>query len=174
MRLAAALLVCAAACASVPAPPPANAAAVAQALSEPKLRLPRFPGGEMHDLKTDRGQVILLDVWATWCEPCRDSLPAYQELALRYADRGLKAYAISVDEDPAQVARFLQETAVQLPVLLDQDAVVAERELQVSRMPTTFLLDRQGRLRFSHEGFGEGAIEQLESELKLLLDEKGR
>src|SRR2546430_1795047 len=83
--------------------------------------LPTYPGGAAHDIKSDRGTVVLLDVWATWCEPCRDALPIYEDLAKEYAARGFKVYAINVDEDPREIAKFVAETKLSLPVLLDKD-----------------------------------------------------
>ena len=131
----------------------------------------RYPGGEPYALSEDRGSVVLLDVWATWCEPCRDALPMYQDLAKHYGARGLKVYALNVDEDVRALPPFLAETKVTLPVLLDSQATVAESVLHVRNMPTTLLVDRRGKVRYVHEGFAEESLTQFQTEIEELLSE---
>ena len=135
------------------------------------LQLPTFPGGENHDLAKDRGHVVILDVWATWCGPCRFALPAYQSLSDRYGQQGLRVYAISTDESPESLRSFIDEFQLKLPVLSDPEAAVVEPLLQVRLMPTTYFLDRQGRVRVVHEGFDESNLELYEAELQQLLAE---
>ncbi|QSQ19420.1 TlpA family protein disulfide reductase [Pyxidicoccus parkwayensis] len=135
------------------------------------FKVKRYPSGEPYDLASDRGSVVLLDVWATWCEPCRDALPFYENLAREYAGRGLKVYALSVDEDPRAIAPFLEETKVGLPVLLDENAQVAERTLKVKGMPTTFYIDRRGVVRHFEEGFAEEFLTRYQSHIEALLAE---
>ncbi|MFP2960290.1 TlpA family protein disulfide reductase [Myxococcus sp. 1LA] len=135
------------------------------------FQVKRYPGGETYDLASDRGSVVVLDVWATWCEPCKDALPYYQDLANEYAAQGLKVYALNIDEDPRAIPTFLEETKVTLPVLLDQNAQVAERTLKVRGMPTTYFIDRQGVVRHVHEGFAEEFLAKYQTELEALLAE---
>lgn len=136
-----------------------------------QLKLPLYPTGAIHDLAEDRGSVVLLDVWATWCEPCKAALPVYQELQRKYGAQGLKVYAINIDEDVQQIPRFLKEHNLDLSVLLDTDAKVAEEVLRVQAMPTTVLLDRAGVIRFRHDGFNQLAASRYESEVQTLLAE---
>jgi thiol-disulfide isomerase/thioredoxin len=124
------------------------------------------------DPAMDRGHVILVDVWATWCEPCRDALPIWQDVAKEYGGRGLKVYALSVDEDPAQVAKFIAETRLTLPVLMDQNGKIAESVLKVKMMPTSFLIDRKGRIRYVNEGFAEDHLAKYQKQIELLLAER--
>ena len=131
----------------------------------------RYPGGEPYSLSEDRGSVVLLDVWATWCEPCRDALPMYQDLAKHYASRGLKVYALNVDADARALPPFLAETKVTLPVLLDAQAEVADLVLRVRGMPTTLLVDRKGHVRYVHEGFAEEFLTRYQTEIEELLEE---
>ena len=133
--------------------------------------LKRFPEGTLYSLSEDRGSVVLLDVWATWCEPCRDVLPIYQALSETYRERGFRVYALNVDQDLKQVTDFLEETHLQLPVLTDTTGKVADELLNVRLVPTRFLIDRKGRIRFTHAGVGEGFLEPLQRELDLLLNE---
>ncbi|MCC6336311.1 MAG: TlpA family protein disulfide reductase [Myxococcales bacterium] len=135
--------------------------------------LPRFDG-QPYSLKSDRGSVVLLDVWATWCDPCRDAMPLYQDLLKEYGGRGLKVYAISVDTDTKMIPPFLAETKVDLPVLLDPAGAFAESALKVKVMPTAFLIDRQGVLRVTHEGFDEGLLATWVKDVEALLAEPAR
>ena len=136
-----------------------------------ELALPRYPGGEAWKLSAHRGHVVLLDVWATWCEPCRDALPLSQDLSQEFRARGLDVLTINVDADSRLIAPFLEETKLSLPVLLDPEAQVAEGSLKVKLMPTAFLFDRKGHVRYVHEGFDEGQLATWLAELETLLAE---
>lgn len=136
------------------------------------LTLPTYPAGIPHSLREDRGHVTVLDVWASWCAPCRDALPFYEGLADKYAAQGLRVYAVNIDADRSQVKKFLEKTPVRLPLLYDQDAKIAEARLGIRVMPTTFFIDRSGRVRRVHEGFLRADMQTLEDELQGLLSEK--
>ena len=123
-------------------------------------------------LSDELGSVVLLDVWATWCEPCADSLPIYHDLLVQYGGKGLKVYGINVDADSKLAAPFLKELKVEVPVLLDPGAAVAEAALQVKVMPTAFLIDRKGNLRHVHEGFAEEFLQKYTTEIEALLAEQ--
>jgi thiol-disulfide isomerase/thioredoxin len=152
----------------VPAPSPSS---TSQPLT---LKLPLYPSGAMHDLAEDRGHVVLLDVWATWCEPCKHALPLYQELQGKYGSQGFRVYTINIDEDGRQIPAFVKELNLQLPILLDTGARVAEDQLHVQAMPTTVLLDRAGLIRFRHDGFNPLATSRYESEVQTLLAESAK
>lgn len=137
-----------------------------------QFQLPKWPDGPAYDIASDRGNVVVLDVWASWCEPCRDALPTWEQVAKEYAGRGLKVYAINVDQDPNQVRRFLEEVKFELPILRDEGATVSETVLKVRGMPTTFFVDRRGVVRFVHEGFAEEHLNKYQSQLEELLNEK--
>ncbi len=166
----------------VPAPPPDLSSASARSLvadnpahAKPlDFTLKRFPGGVPFRLSSERGQVVLLDVWATWCEPCRDSLPIYQDLQKEFGARGLRVYAINVDADARAIAPFLEELKVQLPVLQDPEGRLAEAELKVKVMPTAYLLDRRGVVRSVHEGFAEEYLQKYLAEIEALLAERAK
>ncbi|HVG61434.1 MAG TPA: TlpA disulfide reductase family protein [Hyalangium sp.] len=139
-----------------------------------RFQVKRYPDGEPYSVSSDRGSVVLLDVWATWCEPCRDALPVYEQLAKEYGSRGLKVYALNVDEDSRAIPDFLTETKVNLPILLDANAQVAEKTLGVKMMPTTFIVDRKGVVRFVHEGFAEEFLQKYQTEIEQLLAERAQ
>ncbi|HYI01155.1 TlpA disulfide reductase family protein [Hyalangium sp.] len=145
------------------------------ALREPlSFQVKRYPDGAAYSVASDRGSVVLLDVWATWCEPCRDALPLYEQLVKEYGSRGFKAYALNVDEDSRTIPAFLKETQVNLPILVDENAQLAEKTLGVKMMPTTFIVDRKGVVRFVHEGFSEAFLQQYQTEIEQLLAERAK
>jgi thiol-disulfide isomerase/thioredoxin len=146
------------------APPPASAGTL-------DFTLQRYPEGTPYRLSSDRGSVVLLDVWATWCDACRDSLPLYEDLARQFGARGLKVYAISVDADQHLITPFLEQLKVHLNVLADPGARLSEVELKVKAMPTSMLIDRHGVVRATHEGFSEELLAQYLDEIDALLKE---
>lgn len=158
-----------------PAPPPPitgpSSAHPAIALGELEFTLKRYPDQQPFKLSSERGHVVLLDVWATWCEPCRDSLPMYQDMQKEFGPKGFKVLALNVDADPAQITKFLAETKLQLDILLDPNAEYAENTLKVKVMPTALLIDRKGRVRQVHEGFAEEFFSKYMTEVSDLLNE---
>lgn len=104
------------------------------------------PDGGSLRLADQRGKVILLNFWATWCPPCLQEMPAMERLYRRYRDRGFMVLAASVDaEGDAVVTPFLQQHRLTFPVVLDRDMAVAER-YGVRALPSTFLVDRGGNV----------------------------
>lgn len=120
---------------------------------------------------TLRGQVVLLDFWASWCAPCRLSFPVMDELRRQYADQGLVILAVNVDEDRADQEAFLKKVTVGFTVLRDAaHKLVAYAD--VAAMPTSFLVDRKGIVRFVHHGFhGAATRTQYQEEIQRLLKE---
>lgn len=160
-------------CIKGPPPPPLTGGPtlVRPAGAPLDFTLKRYPSLEPFTLSSARGSVVLLDVWATWCEPCEDAFPLYGALLEKYQAQGLKVFAINVDADLRQLEPFLARTQSRLPILLDPDAALAESTLRVSMMPTTFLLDRKGVVRHVHEGFVEEHVAKTTAELEALLAE---
>jgi thiol-disulfide isomerase/thioredoxin len=135
-----------------------------------QLVLRGFPDEAVHSLSADLGHVLVLDAWATWCSPCIRSLPQLQALQKAFAGRGVRTYAVSVDEDRSQIAPFLAAAGVDLSVLLDPGGDALEQTLGLRVMPTTWVLDRTGRVRGVHEGF-EGNVDAVRGEVEKLLAE---
>ena len=99
-----------------------------------------------------QGRVILLDFWASWCAPCKSSFPAMEALTKDYAGQGLTIIAISVDEKRENMQQFLKSAKVSFTVVRDaQHKLVAAADIR--SMPTSFLIDRCGKIRFVHAGF---------------------
>ena len=107
--------------------------------------------GATHDLARYRGSVVLINFWATWCIPCRDEMPSIQKLRDRLAGKPFVVFAVNVDEPDSRVRSFLNETRLDLPVLLDQNKTVT-RAWSVRVMPTTFVVGRDGRVRYRAVG----------------------
>jgi thiol-disulfide isomerase/thioredoxin len=108
------------------------------------------------------GVVRIVDFWATWCDPCRDQLPFLDRLASEYGPQGLSVYGVAFDEDREALARFLEHTPVSFEVLWDKGGAALAEKLEITRLPTTLVLDRRGVVRDVHLGFdreGEGKIE---------------
>jgi thiol-disulfide isomerase/thioredoxin len=109
--------------------------------------------GDSVSLSQKRGRVILLNVWATWCHPCRDEIPILQGLHERYATRGLDLIGVSVDAHGEEdtIREFARDFKMTYPVWLDPDERVQSTFLAIG-VPATFLIDRQGVLRWRHVG----------------------
>ena len=133
------------------------------------LQLSSFPSGTAASLEPYRGKIVLLDVWASWCAPCRESLPRLQSLADRYADRGVVVLTVSLDEDEAQLRAFLGELSLDLPVWRDPGAEGVAQALPFSAAPTSYILDRHGRVRAIHTGVSDVTIHQQQATIEHLL-----
>jgi thiol-disulfide isomerase/thioredoxin len=142
------------ACASVPATtsPPTEVDLGAVELTD-------LAGGS-HSLAEYRGKVVLLDFWATWCAPCLESLPLYDRWQKELGDQGLVVVAASVDEEDAPVADFAVKYAPAVIVMRDREGRAADR-LGLPKMPTAFLIGRDGRLIERHAGFDEAGAAAL-------------
>jgi len=128
------------------------------------LSLSGLDGGPQ-DLKTQRGKVVLVNFWATWCEPCRDEMPSIQRLHERMRGKPFAVLLVNVDEPEARVRRYLADAKIDLPVLLDRNKQ-AIREWGVRVMPTSFIIGPDGRTRYQAIGDidwnGEGIVAAIE------------
>ena len=115
------------------------------------------------------GKVVLLDFWATWCAPCRKSMPELQALHEKYAGRGFSVLGISIDEGgPAKVRKFVQSKRFTYPIAMDSAKSPAWEAFGVKAVPAAFLLDREGRIAAQWTGSPANAAE-LERKLEELL-----
>ena len=116
-----------------------------------------------------KGKVVLVDFWASWCEPCKQSFPAMEDLHHRYGDRGLLIIAINVDENRPDMEAFLKKNNATFVVLRDPNQKLVEKT-GIATMPSSFLLDREGKVRFAHTGFrGAETKKKYEEEIESLL-----
>lgn len=113
------------------------------------------------------GKVVILDFWATWCGPCRMEIPGFIELQKQYADKGLVVVGVSLDQDGASVVKnFMEKTGVNYPVVLGDEKIVNAFG-GVEGIPTTFVIDRDGKIIRKHVGYTAKA--EFEAEIKPLL-----
>jgi thiol-disulfide isomerase/thioredoxin len=103
--------------------------------------------GRSIDLKGFQGRVVLVNFWATWCEPCRDEMPSIVRLQEKLKGKPFDVLAVNYGESKERVAEFLQRQHVSLPVLLDPDKQAADA-WNAKGLPMTFLVDAQGRVRY--------------------------
>ena len=117
-----------------------------EAMAAPPLELPDLDGA-MHRLADWRGQVILLNFWASWCQPCVAEMPGIQRLEGRMRDRGFIVVGVNVAETQRRVTRSVEQMGLGFPVLLDAEGVTFHA-WGGKGLPTSALIDRQGRLRY--------------------------
>ena len=128
-------------------------------------------GGRAVRVSGATGQVRVVDVWATWCEACGEELAALARLQGDDGRRGLAVYALSIDEDRAQVATYVAglPAAAAVGILWDQGGARNAERLPLERLPTTLVVDRDGLIRHVHQGFGPGSAARLAAEVEALL-----
>ena len=116
-----------------------------------------------------RGKVVIVDFWAQWCEPCKKELPQLDKLNKDYAARGVVILAVNIDKERENAERLVKQLGLTLEVLLDPTGAVAA-SYDLPKMPTSFVVDKKGIVRFVHDGFeGSGDVERFRSELDELL-----
>ena len=101
------------------------------------------------------GNVVLINFWASWCGPCREEMPLLNQLHKKYEPLGFAVYGVNVEENIDQAKAFLRDFPVDFPVLLDNTNKVS-KQYEVIAMPTTVMVDRDGRLRYLHQGYQSG------------------
>lgn len=116
------------------------------------------------------GKVIMLDIWATWCPPCRAEIPYVINLAKKYADKDVVIVGVAVDERKGDVSSFVKQKGVNYTVALDPGAQTIGSLYQLRGIPATYIIDKKGVIRHVHSGFGGPAdAERMDKEIAALL-----
>jgi peroxiredoxin len=139
----------------------------------PEISVVRMTGhGSRISLKKLRGKVVIVDFWGTFCEPCKKSFPKLQELNAKYSDTGLEIVAISEDEveDKDKIPAFADAYGARFTIGWDSHKSAAKL-YNLPTMPSSFVIDRSGRVRYAHAGYRDGEEQELESELRKLIHE---
>ena len=145
---------------------PLNAATKKSALADFETEL---INGESFRLSNQKGKVVLLNIWATWCPPCKEETPDLVDLYEKYQDKNIEFLGISIDEQGKSVVEpFMEEYGVSYPMTID-DGTIMDKYGPLMGVPTTYIVDQQGNLRY----FATGAVskKEIEPRLKKLLAE---
>ena len=134
----------------------------------PDFQLPAQSGGKQATLAKGEGKVVLVDFWATWCAPCKASFPKYQALSSKYGD-SVVIIGISEDDEADGIQSFAKETGATFTLAWDKDKSVASA-YHPSSMPTSFIVDKHGLVRFVHTGFRDGEESAIDAQIKSLLE----
>jgi len=146
-----------------------SAAGVAVQDDAPGFTLKNIDGS---NLKLDeyRGQVVLLNFWASWCGPCRQEMPLLDKIHQRYEDAGFAVLAVNVEGKAAPARALASETKVSYPVLIDEDQLVSQL-YDLQAMPSSVLIDRDGVVRYIHRGYQPGDEDKYLKLVKALIRE---
>lgn len=117
-----------------------------------------------------RGQVVLLNFWASWCGPCRQEMPLLEAMYNRYKKLGFTVLGVNVEEDSSKAKAYLSDISVSFPILYD-NTNTASKLYKVSAMPTTVIIDRNDNMRYLHKGYKPGYEKDYKKQIKQLLRE---
>lgn len=149
--------------------PTLSQASIAPSSPAPDFTLKTLEGPNLR-LQEQRGKVVLLNFWATWCGPCREEMPQLNKLFEKYKPLGFTLLGVNVDEDSRNAAGVATQLGVKFPVLLDSDKRVSKL-YQLSTMPSTVMIDRDGRVRFLTRGYKSGTELEYDQQIRALLKE---
>jgi peroxiredoxin len=117
-----------------------------------------------------RGEVVMINFWASWCGPCRQEMPLLDELYSQYKPLGFTILGVNVEEDSSKAKEVLEDIPVSFPVLFDTDSTVSKL-YNVVAMPSTVLVDRDGNMRYLHRGYKPGYEDAYQEQVRALIRE---
>jgi thiol-disulfide isomerase/thioredoxin len=148
--------------------------AATEAAADPQGPAPNFKlplrGGKDLSLAQLRGQVVMLNFWASWCGPCRQEMPLLESIQKKYKPLGFTMVGVNVEPDSAEAEKFLQQVPVSFPVAYDRDSNVSKL-FRVRGMPSTVIVDRKGNTRMIHQGYKPGDENVYLDQIRSLLRE---
>ncbi|HUO78759.1 MAG TPA: TlpA disulfide reductase family protein [Steroidobacteraceae bacterium] len=149
------------------------AAMAADAIGQPApaFNLPLRGGSAPLGLDKLRGQVVMVNFWASWCEPCRKEFPLLDQIYKKYKAAGFTLVGVNVEPEAKDAESFIAKTPVTFPIVFDKDSVVS-KQYHVSGMPTTVLIDRKGVLRWVHRSYVPGDENEYLNQVRSVLMEK--
>ena len=127
--------------------------------------------GDTVKLSELRGQVVLINFWASWCGPCRQEMPLLEALHQRYNRLGFTLLGVNVDSNSRDAETLLKDTPVTFPVLFDNKNQISKL-YDVVAMPSTVLVDRNGNVRYLHHGYQPGYEDEYQNQIRALLRER--
>lgn len=125
------------------------------------------------DLARHRGRVVIIDFWASWCKPCRQSVPWLNTMSARYGASGLTIIGVNVDAERGDADRFLRDVPIEFEIVFDPKGDLA-KQFKVQAMPTSYVVDRDGNIVATHLGFRDAKKDENEAALKALLSAPAR
>ena len=126
--------------------------------------------GDNLRLSEYRGDVVMVNFWATWCGPCRQEMPLLDELYIRYQRVGFSLLGVNIDDNSSKAMNMVAELGISFPVLFDSRKEVSKL-YEVAAMPVTVLIDREGTVRYVHHDYKPGYEEKYLDQIRSLLRE---
>ena len=126
--------------------------------------------GENVRLAEQRGQVVMLNFWASWCGPCRQEMPLLDNISKKYGKMGFVLYGINVDQDTTEAKNVLQKINVNYSILFDPESKLSDL-YKVDAMPTSVFIDKKGQIRHIQKGYAAGDEEKYIKQIKELISE---
>jgi peroxiredoxin len=145
------------------------AGAAGPATPAPAFSLPARSGSAV-SLASLKGQVVMLNFWASWCSPCRDEMPLLESMHKRYSKQGFALLGVNVEAETADAEKVLKKLTVSFPILWDKESKVSQL-YNVSTMPFSVFIDRRGNVRYVHRGFKAGDENEYLNQIRALLKE---
>ena len=137
--------------------------------SVPSFRARTLDGAQTVSNEDLKGKVVFVDFWASWCAPCLKSLPEFEQLQTSFSGRDdVVVLAINLDENPKDADKFLSTLDVSYQILADRDGKIPE-SFGVSTMPSSFVIDKEGVIRYVHKGYKSGDVSKIKSKIEQLL-----
>ena len=147
----------------------ADAASIAPGAPAPAFQLHSSASTDV-SLSDLKGQVVLINFWASWCGPCRQEMPVLEQLYKKYKSAGFTLIGVNVEPKSADAEGFLKSTPVSFPVLFDPESKVS-RLYEVTGMPSTVIVDRAGKVRYIHHGYKPGEESEYIDQIRSLVRE---